>query len=173
MYLVEFGFTRSSKWPTLNKAHLRYTLDERSAIETVGRGDVTRRFHELDLGRFVSYILEARRSDLYVEHCLTSVVMALESISSRWPAVGPRRNRRGSRPDDLPDKLDNMNKCLRFIDAKYTGSWLRSLRNDMMHSGEVKGWSVREIDEATNELLVLATDIFFRVFGFVRETIGE
>jgi len=164
----EFHHELQSQWPAPRKHHLLYTRDHRSALEAVGSSEVTKRFRELDLVRYVHFVLEARRDDLPVELGLASVLFALECLSGRWQIV-----ERGSDPNHvakrkLVEKLRCMNEELGCVDSKYLGDWLRArLRNPLMHSGAVPTMTVSEIHEATEELLVLATRIFFRLFGFV------
>jgi hypothetical protein len=167
--LAEFHFRLQGRWPVVSN-HMRYTTDERAALETVGRADVCEVFASLDLSRYVNYILEARRKDLCVELSLACALMALECISGRWQiARGVPEHEVATRK--LVQKLKCMNKTLGCIESRYLGDWLRaSLRNPLMHTGAVPTMTLLQIDEATNELLVLATDIFFRIFGFVRET---
>ena len=169
--VAEFHCRLQAGWPTVGE-RLRYTVNERAALEAVGRSHVRRRFAELDLRRYVSYLMEARREDMPVEQNLMCALIALESISARWKG-GHRRNRRGRVPYDLTEKLNNMNESLLFMDSKYLGSRLQNLRNSIMHSGNAEGKSVAQILDATDELVLLATDIFFRIFGFARETVAR
>lgn len=170
--VAEFVHRVHAAWPKFTRLHLLYTRHERTAIEAVGRADVLSEFSRLELSRYVDYVIEARRSDLFVEQCAASALMALESLSGRWLELHGTSKERPKRAD-LPEKLKRMNTSLRFIDSRFTGEWLRKLRNEIMHEGKSQGSSLKELDDATNDMLVLATDLFFRLFGFVRREQAE
>ena len=163
----EFKLTR---WPVHSGRSTLYARDVGDALRVVGRSDVRRRFCKLGLKRYVGYLLGAWRDDIFVELRLACVLFALESLGASWFLAD------GCSPEEVAKrsiiaKLGRINSCLRFIPRKYKSDWLRDdLRNPLVHTGAVPLMTPAQVHEATEELLVLAVDIFFRILGFERPT---
>ena len=154
-------------WPAAKGVLLSYTRDWVQALEAAGRPGVREAFERIGLARFVDLLLEAMHAT-YAETRVAGAIMALECIGTHWcMANGFAADQLEGKP--VTEKLKQMNKALRFMDGKFLGDWLRKdLRNPLMHTGIVPTMTPNEVYDAGSELLLLATDVFFRLLGFDR-----
>ena len=152
-------------WPG-HRHHEVYVHDLGQPLSVVGQHPVRQTFQELDLPRYVNYVVEARRDDLYVELGLTCILFALELLGANW------LQRAGIKPGGkkLATKLEHIHSKLGCVPKKFTSPWLADrLRNPLMHTGVVSRMTVSEIHAATRELVVMAIDVFFKIFGYERD----
>lgn len=165
--IIRWEFQRTF-WPLHSGRNTPYVGKIVAPLRAVGQREVRRKFEELELKRYIDYLLESRRLDMYAELCLTCVLFALESLGAAWFLS------EGCSSDDVATKsivtkLDHINSRLRFIPKKYKSDWLYDgLRNPLVHTGAVPLMTPADVHRATEELLVLAADIFFRLFDFDR-----
>jgi len=163
--MIRWEFRRTF-WPVHSGRNTPYVGRIAAPLHVVGERQVRRKFEELDLKRYIDYLLESRRLDMYAELCLTCVLFALESLGAAW-FLSEGCSSEDVATKSIVTKLDHINSRLRFIPKKYKSDWLYDgLRNPLVHTGAVPLMTPTDVHRATEELLVLAADIFFRIFDF-------
>jgi len=157
-------------WPAARSIRRIYTQHPVQALEAVGQAQAREGFRAFELARFVDLLLKAMHAT-YAETRAAGAIMALECIGTHWcMANGWTADQLVGKP--VTEKLKEMNKSLKFMDRKFLGDWLRKdLRNPLMHTGVVPTMTLKDVYEAGSELLVPATDIFFRLLGFDRRSV--
>jgi len=153
-------------WPEHRGHHEVYEHDIGEPLSVVGQHRIRQIFRELELPRYVDYVVEAWRDDVYVEIGLTCILFALELLGASWV----RRAGISPRDKNLAMKLEHIDRELGCVPEKFTSPWLaQRLRNPLMHTGVVSRMTVSEIHAATRELVVMAIDVFFKMFGYERD----